>query len=122
MCLWATSTRPNFRIWWILDPGVSTWVEPAPRLDQNLFDPRTSQDSGLGFDPGSNAWVEFWVWGMGSSRFQPRPKHARAMQKIMGRANICHGEILLDPLVAPQGFPLGLFVPMGIMSHGDLYM
>ena len=67
--------------------------------------------SGLGFDPGRNVWVESRVWGMGSSSFPLCPRPASPRQKILGRAEICHGSILPGPQVGSQGFPLGVLGP-----------
>ena len=49
--------------------------------------------------------------GSSSSRRKSTPG-----QKRLSRAEICHGQILLEHVAAPRGFPLGLVVPMGI-SH-----
>ena len=74
--------------------------------------PARPQASGLGFDPGRNAWVESRVWGMGSSSFQPCPRPARPRQKCLGRAEICHGTILPD-LLGVSGIPTGSSCPQG---------
>ena len=72
--------------------------------------PARPQASGLGFDPGRNAWVESRVSGTGSSSFQPCPRPARPRQKRLGREEICRGSILPDPPVMPQGFPWGILI------------
>ena len=84
--------------------------------------PARPQASGLGFDPGRNAWVESWVWGLGSSSFQPRLKHARPKRKRLGRAEICHGYILLDPHQDPQGSPHRAQGPPGFSGLGKSHV